>query len=252
MNKEKDSYEDIGRFLNQYPIENYQVQVDDSKVSKAGVTELMTLLRGCTWKADDLESHNIYSEPYTTIGIKAKGVRKELKLSVGKNGIDPLSWGDANDPQFIGSAVRLDICGTYEQYTMHAELIPKINEIIFQTIADFKNIELVDTLRVIVKRIDHTVGGLVESTTMSDEDSAEFLRLYNHAIRSTSHLGGDLLYEQPSGVEYVFVYGQNALLQISNYPRNTHKYTECIFSQAEAKAMERLESKYTTLLDSMK
>lgn len=58
---------------------------------------------------------------------------------------------------------------------MYAELIPEINEIIFQTRADFKNVEVVYTLTVIVKRIDYTVGSLVESIPMSDEDSADFL-----------------------------------------------------------------------------
>ena len=253
MKKEKDVYGDIGRFLNRYPIEKYQVQVNDCKVGKAGVTELITLLRGCSWKAEDFKSCGSYAEPYAVIGIKVKGIRKKLELLVSDNGIDVSGWSQGGDLVLSGGGnlVRVDVYGNYEQYTMYAELIPEINEIIFQTIADFKNVEIVDTLTVVAKRIDYTIGGLVESIQMSDEDSADFLRLYNHTIRSTRYSGGDLCYEQPSGVEYIFAYGQNVLLYKSDYSQATHESTDNIFSEADAQAMAKLKNKYIALLDSL-
>lgn len=253
MKKEKDVYGDIGRFLNRYPIEKYQVQVDDCKVGKAGVTELITLLRGCSWRTEDLKPCGSYAEPYAVIGIKVKGIRKKLELLVSDNGIDVSNWSPGGDFILIGGGnpVTVDVYGNYEQYTMYAELIPKINEIIFQTIADFKNVEVVDTLTVLAKRIDYTIGGLIESIPMSDEDNAEFLRLYNHTIQSTRHSGGDLCYEQPSGIEYIFVYGQNILQQMSDYSQGTHKSTDNIFSEADDKSMTKLKNKYIALLDSL-
>lgn len=254
MRKERDVYGDIGRFLNRYPIEKYQVQVDGQQVSQAGITQLITLLRGCSWKAEDFGSCGSYAEPYATIGIKVKGVRKKLELLVSGNGIDVSDWSPGGNFILIGGGgpIPVDVYGNYEQYTMYAELIPKINEIIFQTIADFKNVEIVDTLTVFAKRIDYTIGGLVESIPMSNEDNAEFLRLYNHMIYSTKHLGGSLAYEEPSGVEYIFAYGQNVLQQISDYAQqSTHEFTDNIFSEADAKAMTKLKNKYIALLDSL-
>lgn len=253
MREDRDIYEDIGRFLNRYPIEKYQVQVDGQQVGQAGITKLITLLRGCSWRTEDFKTCGSYAKPYATIGIKVKGVRKKLELLVSDNGIDVSDWSPGSDLILMGGGepITVDVYGNYEQYTMYSELIPKINEIIFQTIADFKNVEVVDTLTVIVKRIDYTIGGLVESIPMSEEDNAEFLRLYNHTIHSTSYSGGDLCYEQPSGVEYNFVYGQNGLRQISDYTQGTHEFTYNIFSEADAKAMTKLENKYIALLDSL-
>lgn len=251
-----DAYEDIGKFLKQYPIERYQVRFNDCQTSSVNAAELMTLLRSRRWKEEDVEQRDSYREGYASISIKAKGNKGELILAVCGNGIMISNWTPTHMSIKRGAfpiqaIISCDGYGNYGQQTMYYELVSKIDEIMFRTIADFKNIDVVDTLRVVANRIDHSVGGIVESITMTDEDSREYICLLNHGIFSIVHQGGSFSLIEPSGVEYGFTYGQTNLSTIGRDIQPPHEWVECKYSREDAKSIDSLRSKYIGLLDSI-
>lgn len=239
-------YEATRRFLNRYKIDKYDVKFNDCPLSHADAAELMTLLRARSWQPEDEKKYGSYYEPYATLCIKAEGGPAELQLSINDHGIKIYYWTPLGYNIMAGGAS--DQYGNYSDWAMYEELLPKINEMLYRTVADFGHAEIVDTLRVVVTRTDYDGGGQSERVTMSDGDSAEYLRLFNHARRSVSHFGGQPLYQAPSGVAYTFSYGEQELCHIRDYVQASHKSVSYVFSEEDSKAIALLEEKYVDLL----
>lgn len=242
-------HESAHLFLKKHPATKYKVTINDSVLNNGDATELISMLGACSWKDEDLVIHDSYTAPYANITIEAPNTNQKLLIEVHDNGIQATSIGF--DKEFVTGIVSQDIYGNYQQEGMYKELIPKIDDIIFRVVQDFKNIEIIDTVDVRVSRISKISGHyIVESIIMSEDDNAEFLRLFNHAINKSHSYGGQTHFVTPPDIEHHFYYGDRMIVFGDELPGSL--YNEIFkFEAKDQVAIEQIKQKYISQLDTL-